>query len=189
MGLVYPLLTARQSCGINTRKGFAVSVSCTSRQGCSDCHVHLFWTQWLQCVPTRLLPAEPTAKKFTEGQLKPAADKVAANAKPMADKFNAEQLQSAADKIAQNAKPTAEKLADQQIKPAAQKLSEQAVPRTKDFTEGTLQPAAKRLADNAEPLGEKLIKKGVEPLAEVCAAGCWLVGVVVLHVVLWVCKQ
>ena len=111
--------------------------------------------------------AEPTAKKFTEGQLKPAADKVAANAKPTADKFNNEQLLPAADKIAQNAKPTADKLTEGQIKPAAQKIHEEAVPRTKDFTEGTLQPGAKRLADNAEPMADKLIKQGVEPLADV----------------------
>ena len=117
-----------------------------------------------------LVLAEPTAKRFTEGQLKPAADKVAVNAKPMADKFNNEQLLPAADKIAQNAKPTAERLANQQIKPAAQKLSEQAVPRTKDFTEGVLQPGAKKLADNAEPLGDKLIKEGVMPLADVSVA-------------------
>jgi len=111
--------------------------------------------------------AEPTAKKFTEGQLKPAADKVAANAKPTADKFNNEQLLPAADKIAQNAKPTADKLTEGQIKPAAQKICDEAVPRTKDFTEGTLQPGAKRLADNAEPMADKLIKQGVEPLADV----------------------
>lgn len=117
-----------------------------------------------------LVSAEPTAKKFTDGQLKPAADKVAANAKPMADKFNNEQLLPAADKIAQNAKPTADKLANQQIKPAAQKVAEQAVPRTQDFTEGVLQPGAKRLADNAEPMGDKLIKEGVQPLADVSAS-------------------
>jgi len=117
--------------------------------------------QW--CCPC----AEPTAKKFTEGQLKPAADKVAANAKPTADKFNNEQLLPAADKIAQNAKPTADKLTEGQIKPAAQKIHDEAVPRTKDFTEGTLQPGAKRLADNAEPMADKLIKQGVEPLADV----------------------
>lgn len=111
--------------------------------------------------------AEPTAKKFTEGQLKPAADKVAANAKPTADRFNNEQLLPAADKIAQNAKPTADKLTEGQIKPAAQKIHDEAVPRTKDFTEGTLQPGAKRLADNAEPMADKLIKQGVEPLADV----------------------
>ena len=111
--------------------------------------------------------AEPTAKKFTEGQLKPAADKLAANAKPTADRFNNEQLLPAADKIAQNAKPTADKLTEGQIKPAAQKIHDEAVPRTKDFTEGTLQPGAKRLADNAEPMADKLIKQGVEPLADV----------------------
>ena len=119
------------------------------------------------------MTAEPTAKRFTEGQLKPAADKVAANAKPMADKFNKEQLLPTADKIAQNARPAADRLADQQIKPAAQKVSDQAVPRTKDFTEGTLQPGAKRLADNAEPMGDKLIKEGVEPLADVRAPPCF----------------
>lgn len=116
------------------------------------------------------MTAEPTAKRFTEGQLKPAADKVAANAKPMADKFNKEQLLPTADKIAQNARPAADRMAEQQIKPAAQKVSDQAVPRTKDFTEGTLQPGAKRLADNAEPMGDKLIKEAVEPLANVSAA-------------------
>lgn len=132
--------------------------------------------QWLCCwlrlspqyTSDRLcLTAEPTAKKFTDGQLRPAADKVAANAKPMADKFNNEQLLPAADKIAQNAKPTADKLTEGQIKPAAQKIQEQAVPRTKDFTEGTLQPGAKRLADNAEPMADKLIEQGVKPLADV----------------------
>ena len=134
------------------------------------------------------LSTEPQAKKFTEGQLKPAADKVAANAKPTADKFNQEQLLPAADKVASQARPLADKLTEGQIKPGAQKIADEAVPCTKDFTENQLQPGAKRLADNAEQLGDKLIKQGIEPLADVSSLAAslspFLPGCLVVDVLL-----
>ena len=145
-----------------------VQSSCASQQHCAYVSRAFNYENRVPVIDTgHSVHLEPQAKKFTEGQLKPAADKVAANAKPMADKFNKEQLLPAADKVANQARPLADKLTEGQIRPGAQRVADEAVPRTKDFTENQLQPAAKRVADNAEAAGEKVIKEGIEPLADV----------------------
>ena len=60
----------------------------------------------LLCPPVTSLPwcrAEPTAQKFTDGQLKPAANKLAEEAVPQTEKVTQGYLKPGAEKLAKNA--------------------------------------------------------------------------------------
>ena len=60
----------------------------------------------LPCPPFTSLPscrAEPTAQKFTDGQLKPAANKLAEEAVPQTEKVTQGYLKPGAEKLAKNA--------------------------------------------------------------------------------------
>ena len=65
------------------------------------------WLAWrLLCPPDMSMPwclAEPTAQKFTDGQLKPAANKLAEEAVPQTEKVTQGYVKPGAEKLAKNA--------------------------------------------------------------------------------------
>ena len=66
----------------------------------------------------------PSELQFTEGKLKPGADKFASTLEDSTRKVTEEQMVPAAQRVADQAVPLAEKVTEEHLKPAAQKIAD-----------------------------------------------------------------